>query len=83
MTTARLSRLAGVMRAADTISVWNAGVVPIDSAFDRYSVGSVRCPLSSRGATTSTDTGRLGVSTKWNTLSCGSGSVPARTVPRR
>ena len=30
-----LSRLAGVIRAAETISVWNAGVVPIDSAFDR------------------------------------------------
>ena len=28
------------------------------------------------------DTGSLGVSTKWNTLSAGSASVPARTVPR-
>ena len=34
MTTARLSNAAGVMRDADVTSTWNAGVVPIASAFD-------------------------------------------------
>ena len=50
------------MRAAGTTSTWNAGVVPIDERLRQVQrrVG----PLSARfrGATTSTDTGRLGVS---------------------
>ena len=47
------------------------------SALEMYRLAS-GAPLS----TTSSDTGSLGVSTKWKVLSAGSGSVPARTIPR-
>ena len=44
----------------------------------RNRLASARSPLS----TIATDTGSLGESTKWKVLSAGSGSVPARTMPR-
>ena len=78
ITTERFSKMAGVTRATGTTSGRNAGVLPIASAFERYRLASPRSPLS----TIATDTGALGETTKWNVLSAGSRSVPARTVPR-
>jgi len=78
ITTDRLSNAAGVIRDAVVVSTWNCGVVPIDSALPRNRLEPARSPLS----TTMSETGALGVSTKLNRLSAGSGSVPARTVPR-
>ena len=59
-------------------SIWNDGDVPIDSAFDRNRLASER----SAASTISSETGALGVRTKWKVLSAISGSEPARTLPR-
>ncbi len=47
------------------------------SACERYSAESLLSGL----VTSSSDTGAAGDTVKWKTLSAGSGSVPARTVP--
>src|SRR5262249_61352863 len=78
ITSDRLSNDAGDTRPSVVVSIWNVGVVPIASALVMNRLASDSDPLLS---TITSETGSLGVSTKWNALSAGIAAGPARTGP--